>query len=164
MFKPHFGELPPYLQQRKRDLEAARVAAEAAAAAPSEEEAGQVLAGEALEELVRHLKLKWQSLNEAYVRLPCVMDTPSKKRRKEVGRHFLGWLGWAGQRAPHVVSGACCLLSLCSLGAGACGPATRHLTAAAVCPPVQDLEAQLGEIERDVRYLSKATSVRVCCE
>lgn len=27
---------------------------------------------------------RWQDINQAYVRLPCVMDTPSKKRRKEV--------------------------------------------------------------------------------
>lgn len=46
----------------------------------------QVLQGEELEGLVHHLKLKWQSLNEAYVRLPCVLDTPSKRRRKEARR------------------------------------------------------------------------------
>lgn len=46
--------------------------------------AGNALCGAELEELVRHLKLKWQSVNEAYQRLPMVLDTPSKKRRKEV--------------------------------------------------------------------------------
>lgn len=44
-----------------------------------------MISGEELAELIRHLKLKWQSINEAYVRLPCVLDTPSKRRRKEVG-------------------------------------------------------------------------------
>ena len=58
---------------------------------PQEEDEGvEVLRGEALAELIRHLKLKWQSLNEAYVRLPCVLDTPSKKRRKEVGAAVAG--------------------------------------------------------------------------
>ena len=27
---------------------------------------------------------RWQDINQAYVRLPCVLDTPSKRRRKEV--------------------------------------------------------------------------------
>ena len=43
----------------------------------------QTLQGEELAALVTSLKLKWQSVNEAYQRLPCVLDTPSKKRRKE---------------------------------------------------------------------------------
>lgn len=106
VFKPHFGELPPYLRQRKKELEEQRAAAERAKQPPPEEGV-QVLQGEELEGLVHHLKLKWQSLNEAYVRLPCVLDTPSKRRRKE------------------------------------------------------ELEAQLAEIERDVRMLSKATAVRI---
>ena len=84
VFKPHFGELPPYLRQRKRELAAAAAAAAASQAPAAEAEAGTVLEGEALAELVRHMKLKWQAINEAYVRLPCVLDTPSKKRRKEV--------------------------------------------------------------------------------
>ncbi len=29
---------------------------------------------------------RWQDINQAYVRLPCVLDTPSKRRRKEVRR------------------------------------------------------------------------------
>ncbi|KAL4447703.1 hypothetical protein ABPG75_004922 [Micractinium tetrahymenae] len=106
VFKPHFGELPPYLRQRNKELAEQRAAAERAKQPPPEEGV-QVLQGEELAELVRHLKLKWQSLNEVYVRLPCVLDTPSKRRRKE------------------------------------------------------ELEAQLAEIERDVRMLSKATSVRI---
>jgi hypothetical protein len=51
-----------------------------------EEPGVTTISGDELAELIRHLKLKWQSVNEAYVRLPCVLDTPSKKRRKEVGR------------------------------------------------------------------------------
>lgn len=57
----------------------------------------QVIAGEDLAELIRHLKLKWQHLNTAYVRLPCVLDTPSKRRRKEVrgqGRRREPGAGW----------------------------------------------------------------------
>lgn len=34
---------------------------------------------------------RWQDINQAYVRLPCVLDTPSKRRRKEVRL-------WQGQR------------------------------------------------------------------
>ena len=30
---------------------------------------------------------RWQDLNQAYVKLPCVLDTPSKRRRKEVRLH-----------------------------------------------------------------------------
>lgn len=62
---------------------------------PQEDEGKQVLRGEELAELVRHLKLKWQSLNEAYVRLPCVLDTPSKRRRKEVS-----WWSWPSLVVP----------------------------------------------------------------
>lgn len=51
-----------------------------------QEEGVQVLQGEELAGLVHSLKLKWQSLNKAYVRLPCVVDTPSKRRRKEASR------------------------------------------------------------------------------
>ena len=52
-----------------------------------------MLRGEALAALVQHLQRKWQSLNEAYLRLPCVVDTPSKKRRKEVGEGDRGERG-----------------------------------------------------------------------
>ncbi|KAI7838490.1 hypothetical protein COHA_007752 [Chlorella ohadii] len=111
VFKEHYGELPPYLRQRKAELEAARAAAQRSQQAQEEEEPGtRVISGDELAELIRHLKLKWQDINQAYVRLPCVLDTPSKRRRKE------------------------------------------------------ELEAQLGEIERDVRMLSKASSVRISSE
>ena len=53
----------------------------------------QTLAGEELAALVAHLKIKWASLNEAYQRLPCVLDTPSKKRRKEVRQSSRGRAG-----------------------------------------------------------------------
>lgn len=81
----------------------------------------QVLQGEELAELVRHLKLKWQSLNEAYVRLPCVLDTPSKRRRKEASRgpgrglglYLVGSFGGRGARA---VQGRTALVVLKLLG------------------------------------------------
>eukprot|EP00887_Chlorella_sp_A99_P005952 scaffold29.g5952.t1 len=135
--KPWFGEVPPYLQRRRRELEEQRRAAQA----PPEQARGcrpggvtcvlpegargdggqlfkekldvagsraaHTLSGAELEELVTHLKLKWQTLNEAYQRLPMVLDTPSKKRRK------------------------------------------------------QEMEGQLAEIERDVKLLSKAAVVHV---
>jgi hypothetical protein len=50
-----------------------------------EEPGVTLISGTELADLIRHLKLKWQSINEAYVRLPCVLDTPSKLRRKQVG-------------------------------------------------------------------------------
>lgn len=177
VFKPYFGELPPYLQQRKREQAEQREAA-ARAAQPQqvritgqtqqqqqqracqhvrrcsacvlhacmcalcvrcmmprhlcrptwlglqdEEEGVQVLRGEALEELLRHLKLKWQSLNEAYVRLPCVTDTPSKKRRKEASRGGSQWRwgqqGLGGQREEVARRGGSrCMLAHAALHAG----------------------------------------------
>lgn len=54
-----------------------------------------VISGAELEGLIGHLQAKWRSINEAYGRLPCVLDTPSTRRRKEVGRirKQLGCLG-----------------------------------------------------------------------
>lgn len=142
MFKPHFGELPPYLRQRKQELEEAQRAGERVRLQPQvgpwggaqwatcrlrfhakakghacdalcaalttavrsvlvQGEPGvTVISGTELADLIRHLKLKWQSINEAYVRLPCVLDTPSKLRRKQVGgggaRVGCADIGWQG--------------------------------------------------------------------
>ncbi|GAB4821305.1 hypothetical protein N2152v2_008351 [Parachlorella kessleri] len=82
--KPWFGAVPPYLQKRMREIEEQRARAERLQQAnEADSNVVQTLQGEELAALVTSLKLKWQSVNEAYQRLPCVLDTPSKKRRKE---------------------------------------------------------------------------------
>ena len=73
VFKPWFGEVPPYLERRRREQ------ATEAAGPPC-----QRLQGAELEALLCHLKLKWQSVSEAYQRLPCLLDTPGKHARKQV--------------------------------------------------------------------------------
>lgn len=62
---------------------------------------------------------------------------------------------------------ACAFSSWCRclllFGAAACYPLLLSLCRGCCCSPcpLQELEQQLAEIERDVRMLSKATSVRV---
>lgn len=34
-------------------------------------------------ELLRHLKIKWAAVNQAYQKLPFSLDTPAKQKRKE---------------------------------------------------------------------------------
>lgn len=36
------------------------------------------------EQLVRLLKLKWQQINTEFLKLPFALDTPAKKKRKEL--------------------------------------------------------------------------------
>jgi hypothetical protein len=87
VFKPWFGEVPPYLERRRREQATEATAASARRAAIAAAAAGppcQRLQGAELEALLRHLKLKWQSVSEAYQRLPCLLDTPGKHARKQV--------------------------------------------------------------------------------
>jgi hypothetical protein len=42
------------------------------------------LPNEEKEKLTRMLKLKWQQINMDYLKLPFALDTPTKKKRKEM--------------------------------------------------------------------------------
>ena len=49
-----------------------------------QERASRVLPEEERLQLVRQLKLKWAQTNTQFLRLPFTLDTPAKRRRKEV--------------------------------------------------------------------------------
>lgn len=49
-----------------------------------QEEQARELPQEEKELLVRLLKTKWQQLNSDFLKLPFSLDTPSKKKRKEL--------------------------------------------------------------------------------
>lgn len=40
-------------------------------------------------QLIRHLKLKWSSVNTAYQKIPLTLDTLLKKKRKELNEQQL---------------------------------------------------------------------------
>ena len=49
-----------------------------------QERASKILPEEERLQLVRQLKLKWAQINTQFLRLPFTLDTPAKRRRKEV--------------------------------------------------------------------------------
>ena len=49
-----------------------------------QERASKILPEEERLQLVRQLKLKWAQTNAQFLRLPFTLDTPAKRRRKEV--------------------------------------------------------------------------------
>ena len=50
----------------------------------TQERASKILPEEERLQLVRQLKLKWAQTNTQFLRLPSTLDTPAKRRRKEV--------------------------------------------------------------------------------
>lgn len=68
----------------------------------------RVLGGEEVAALVALLREKWGAVHAAYQRLPCVVDTPSKRRRKEVrARCSRATAGW--QSPWQLLGGGSCL-------------------------------------------------------
>lgn len=49
-----------------------------------QEKASKILPEEERLQLVRQLKLKWAQINTQFLKLPFTLDTPAKRRRKEV--------------------------------------------------------------------------------
>lgn len=49
-----------------------------------QDEQAQELPQEEKEQLIRMLKLKWQQINSDFLKLPFALDTPAKKKRKEL--------------------------------------------------------------------------------
>ena len=49
-----------------------------------QERASKILPEEERLQLVRQLELKWSQTNTQFLRLPFTLDTPAKRRRKEV--------------------------------------------------------------------------------
>lgn len=50
----------------------------------TQEKASKILPEEERQQLLRQLKLKWAQINSQFLRLPCTLDTPAKRLRKEV--------------------------------------------------------------------------------
>ena len=49
-----------------------------------QEKASEILPEEERLQLLRQLKLKWAQINSQFLRLPFTLDTPAKRRRKEI--------------------------------------------------------------------------------
>lgn len=49
-----------------------------------QERASKILPEEERLQLLRQLKLKWAQVNSQFLRLPFTLDTPAKRRRKEI--------------------------------------------------------------------------------
>ena len=49
-----------------------------------QEKASKILPEEERQHLLRQLKLKWGQINSQFLRLPCTLDTPAKRLRKEI--------------------------------------------------------------------------------
>jgi hypothetical protein len=84
--KPGFGEVPEYLQQNKSrvEQEKQRVAEYMQLRQHHEQDAHVTqMSSSERQELLRHLKVKWATVNTAYQKLPFSLDTPAKQKRKE---------------------------------------------------------------------------------
>ncbi|BDA45687.1 probable Enkurin [Coccomyxa sp. Obi] len=82
--KPDFGKVPGYLKRTKRQIAEERAKMDAYLAAQEQDEQAQELPQEEKEQLIRMLKLKWQQINSDFLKLPFDLDTPAKKKRKEL--------------------------------------------------------------------------------
>jgi len=83
-----FGEVPKYLKRNKQALDAEKRRVEEYMALREEQElkdAGVVrsISREERDQILRHLKLKWASVNTAYQKMTFTLDTPAKQKRKE---------------------------------------------------------------------------------
>ncbi|RMZ57195.1 hypothetical protein APUTEX25_004029 [Auxenochlorella protothecoides] len=87
--KPDFGRVPAYLHERRMEAEArarAAAAAESAQAAQRHHDASSrvlELDGKEVATLLQHVTAKRQVTQAAYMRLPCVVETPSLLRTKQ---------------------------------------------------------------------------------
>lgn len=84
--RPGYGKTPVYLRRNKARVAAEREQLETYLKMRHDPEPGQHVSqlspGERAE-LLRHLKLKWASINDAYQKLPLSTDSEQKKHRKE---------------------------------------------------------------------------------
>ena len=83
-----YGKVPKYLQTVKKQIAEEKEAVAATLAATHQQNTAQqggmlVLPERERVTLLRQLKSKWASVNERYQTLPCVLDTPAKRARKE---------------------------------------------------------------------------------
>ncbi|EIE22734.1 hypothetical protein COCSUDRAFT_16080 [Coccomyxa subellipsoidea C-169] len=82
--KPSFGKVPGYLKHTKRQIAEEKAKMDAYLAEQEQVEQARELPKEEKDLLVRLLKTKWQQLNSDFLKLPFSLDTPSKKKRKEM--------------------------------------------------------------------------------
>ncbi|CAK0782801.1 hypothetical protein CVIRNUC_005996 [Coccomyxa viridis] len=82
--KADYGRVPGYLQHNKAQIAKEKARQDALLLAAEEERASKILPEEERLQLVRQLKLKWAQINTQFLRLPFTLDTPAKRRRKEV--------------------------------------------------------------------------------
>jgi len=84
--RPGYGQAPLYLRKNKQRIAEERKQMEMYLKMRYEPDAGaqvEQLSNEERQELLRHLKRKWASVNTAYQKQPLSTDTDQKKHRKE---------------------------------------------------------------------------------
>ncbi|KAK9829958.1 hypothetical protein WJX72_008869 [[Myrmecia] bisecta] len=84
--KPDFGKVPDYLQKNKSRIESEKAQVEAYLKLRQQQEQDahvSQVSEEERQQLLRHLKTKWATVNAAYQKLPFSLDTPAKQKRKE---------------------------------------------------------------------------------
>lgn len=91
--KPNYGKVPMYLRRNKEIVAQEKDQFEAyikMRQAPRQDQQVTQLDGAERQQLLRHLKTKWASINTAYQKLSFVCDSDMKKHRKEELERMLG--------------------------------------------------------------------------
>ena len=86
--KSDYGKIPTYLAKNKAKIQAEKAAIEQYLATKAEEDAygnGNVrrLSEDERNQLLTHLKCKWEEVNSVYQKMTFTLDTPAKQKRKE---------------------------------------------------------------------------------
>ncbi|XP_037550134.1 enkurin [Nematolebias whitei] len=82
IFKKDFGQIPEYLQQRRKEEQRAQEECERLMEEQREQVALQHLSDKKRQELVEELKKKWDEVHGVYQKLPFIIDTLTMKTRK----------------------------------------------------------------------------------
>lgn len=83
--KPNYGQVPRYLERNKEKINSEKEQFEQYLRLREQQASSNVtqLMPDEKAELLRHLKSKWASVNQAYQKISFTLDTPAKKQRKE---------------------------------------------------------------------------------
>lgn len=84
-FKANYGQVPRYLEKNKEKIASEKEQFEQYMKLREQQATSNVtqLMPDEKSELLRHLKGKWASVNQAYQKISFTLDTPAKKQRKE---------------------------------------------------------------------------------